>query len=147
MVLAGVPSITACNLVTGADDVRISDDDDEGSSSGATGGGGTQEGAQQAATSSGSGMGGNTTTASGMQAATTSTTSSAASGGGMSPTNCDYPPGPYGVDEGQVVPPTLSWQGYAPGASSPSTITMEDFHDCDGTGGIDAIIIDTSQYG
>ncbi len=146
MTLAVVPAFAACNMVTGADDVTYSDDDDgQSTSSGtATGGGATGTGQQAATTGVTAGAGGAT---SGTPAATAAATTSTGAGAGGP--GCDaYPAGPYGVAQGQVVPPTLSWQGYAPGASSPSTITMQDLWDCDGmNGGIDAIIIDTSQYG
>lgn len=143
IVLAGVPAAAACNMVTGADDVRFSDDDDDGgsssggSSSAANGVGGAAA-AQQAAT----GVGGATNASSSNTAATTGTM-----GAGAGPTNCEYPAGPYGVAQGATVPPSLSWQGYAPGSSTPSTISIQDLFDCDGSRGIDAIIIDTSQYG
>jgi hypothetical protein len=68
-------------------------------------------------------------------------------GGDPGATQCDYPDGPYGVGEGQIVPPTLTWQGFAPGASSPTTIAITDFFDCDGSRGINALYFDTSQFG
>jgi hypothetical protein len=67
--------------------------------------------------------------------------------GGTPPPPCEYPPPPYGVAQGQVVPPTLSWQGYAPGNGSVTTVSIQDFFDCDGTKGIRAVMVDTSQYG
>jgi hypothetical protein len=144
--LAGAPAFAACNMVTGAGDIRLDDDDDgssssaDASSAAATGAGGATSG-QQAAT--GSGVGGATSST----AANGSTSSSTGSGAGGSPTVCDYPAGPYGVAQGSIVPPTLSWQGFVPGSNTPSTISIQDLFDCDGTRGIDAIIIDTSQYG
>ena len=73
--------------------------------------------------------------------ATTTTTT----GGGTAP--CVYPAGPYGVAQGHTVPPTLSWQVYAPNSDTPSTLKMEDLFDCDGTHGRDVVIVDTSQFG
>ena len=140
ILLAGTPAFAACNMLTGADDVRYSDDDDGGT-------GGTTA----SNTSSGNGAAGATTSGQGGATngpgATNGTTTSGNGGSGGNPPNCDYPTGPYGVAQGNVVPPTITWQGYAPGAASPSTIRMEDLFDCDGSRGIDAIIIDTSQYG
>lgn len=57
---------------------------------------------------------------------------------------CTYPAGPYGSKLGQVLDPTLQWQGYAPGASSPSTLKMTDLYDCDGSKGINALVFDTA---
>jgi len=62
--------------------------------------------------------------------------SSTNTGAGAGPTVCEYPAGPYGVDSGQVLPPTLSWTGFAPGSSAASTFTAEDLFDCDGSRGI-----------
>ncbi len=58
---------------------------------------------------------------------------------------CTYPPGPYGITTGAVLNPSLSWQGYAPGASASSTVTARDYFDCDGTKGINALYIDVSS--
>lgn len=135
IVLAGLPGAVACNMLTGADDVRITDDDDGSSSSSA--GGAAAAGQQSAA-----GVGGATATTNGSTSTTT-----AASGAGAGPTNCEYPTGPYSVAQGGVVPPTISWQGFVPNSTTVSTISMQDLFDCDGTRGIDAIIIDTSQFG
>lgn len=57
---------------------------------------------------------------------------------------CAYPAGPYGVNFGQVLPPTLTWQGYAPNATSVTTLKITDLYDCDGTKGINAIVFDSS---
>lgn len=143
IVLAGVPATAACNMITGADDVRFSDDDDGSSSAGGTGsvsGVGGAAAAQQAAAT---GVGGATTGS----ASSTSVASTGATGAGAGPTSCEYPVGPYSVAQGGTVPPSLSWQGYVPGSNTPSTISIQDLFDCDGSRGIDAIIIDTSQYG
>ena len=138
--LWGVSSL-GCNAVTGAGDVvfrsDLEDDAAEGTGSPAGGAGGTSS-----ATGAASGTG----------AATASTTaSSVASGGGVGgdpgPEPCEYPPGPYGVDVGQIVPPTLSWEGFAPGEPSSSTLLITDLFDCDGSRGIHALYFDTSQFG
>ena len=63
------------------------------------------------------------------------------------PTDCgNYPAGPYGVAEGDVVPPTLAWQGYAPGSDEIVAFGPADFYDCDGSRGINAILVDTSKF-
>jgi thiol-disulfide isomerase/thioredoxin len=56
------------------------------------------------------------------------------------PPPCTYPSGPYGKTQGSTVPPNLTWQGYAPGSSSVSTISTSDLYDCDGRFGIHAIL-------
>jgi hypothetical protein len=55
-----------------------------------------------------------------------------------------YPPGPYGVTYGSILAPTIQWQAYAPGATTPTTLTMTDLYDPLGTKGINAIVFDTS---
>jgi len=146
-------SLTACNALTGVNDIYLTDDmgdiagaTSQAATSSATGGDTTGQGGASASVGSGvtttgaatSGAGGMTTATTGMAAATSS-------GSGAGP--CQYPAGPYGVGQGQTVPPSLSWQGYAPGASSPSTISIQEFFDCDGAKGIHAVLFDTSQYG
>jgi hypothetical protein len=54
------------------------------------------------------------------------------------------PMGPYGIAKGATLDPSHSWQGYAPGASSPSTVNLSDLLDCDGTKTIKALVIDSS---
>ena len=51
------------------------------------------------------------------------------------------------MNVGQVVPPSHSWQGYAENATQASTISIQDYFDCDGSKGINALMIETSQYG
>ncbi len=58
---------------------------------------------------------------------------------------CAYPEGPYGVEKGDVVPPDLEWQGYRPGDSEPSTISIREMYDCDGNKGINALLVSTSK--
>jgi hypothetical protein len=129
------PGALACNMVTGADKLVLVDDDDSTSSS--SGVSVTGPGAGPAV-----GAGGMTSGAGGATAS-----NGATSGAGASPTNCQYPAGPYGVAQGQTLPPSLSWQGYAPGGSQPVTVTVQDFFDCDGTRGIHAVLFDTAQFG
>jgi hypothetical protein len=59
-----------------------------------------------------------------------------------------YPAGPYGVLQGQIVPPTPSWQGYVGGSSSVSTITPADYFDpafCRGSHVLYIVEIDASD--
>jgi hypothetical protein len=58
------------------------------------------------------------------------------------PTDCTYPAGPYGVTQGTVLDPTLSWQGYAAGATSLSSLQPAALFDCDGSKGINAVVLD-----
>ncbi|MCC6664037.1 MAG: hypothetical protein IT375_09840 [Polyangiaceae bacterium] len=58
------------------------------------------------------------------------------SGGGSI---CPYPSGPYGTSVGKVLDPNLSWQGFVDGSTSPSTISVKDYFDCDGKRGIHAV--------
>jgi hypothetical protein len=48
------------------------------------------------------------------------------------------------VGDGQVLDPTLTWQGYGPGGSSLITVKASDLFDCDGSKGINALILDDS---
>ena len=116
----------------------------QAATSSATGGDTTGQGGA-ASVGSGATTTGATSGAGGMTTATTGMAAATSSGSGSNP--CQYPAGPYGVGQGQTVPPSLSWQGYAPGASSPSTLSIQEFFDCDGAKGIHAILFDTSQYG
>jgi len=55
-----------------------------------------------------------------------------------------YPAGPYGVAVGSVLDPSVTWQGYVPNATMPSTIKMSDLYDPDGSKGINAIVFDNA---
>jgi len=57
---------------------------------------------------------------------------------------CVYPSGPYGITVGKVLDPSLQWQGFAPGATTASTVKITDFYDCDGSKGINALLIDNA---
>jgi hypothetical protein len=59
-------------------------------------------------------------------------------------TGCVYPAGPYGVAVNKVLDPTLQWTGYVPGATTPSTVKITDLYDCDGTKGLNAIVVDSA---
>lgn len=131
----------ACNMVSGADEIRISDDDGGVPVATVTTTGATTGGAGGML-----GSGGTTVTVAGTGGAATTTTTTT-TGAGAGPTVCEYPSGPYGVAMGDVVPPTLSWDGFEPGNPNPTSFTAEDLFDCDGSRGIHAIVVDTSQYG
>jgi hypothetical protein len=141
----------ACNAISGADGLSIADDDGDSQGSGTTatagsttadGSSGTGDSGAGAGVTIGSGPG---TSGSGGNTSSGNTSSSGAGAGDPQP--CQYPAGPYGVALGQTVPPTISWQGYAPGQSQATNISIQDLFDCDGRFGIHAIMIDTSQYG
>jgi hypothetical protein len=124
LALTLVPLGAACNDLTGASDVEIvADDDDAKTPPPKSPGPGVV-----ASTSGSSGAGG--------------------SGGGTpAPTVCTWPPGPFGVSPNQIVPESLSWQGYAAGSDVPGTVAVRDFYDCDGSKAIDAVMFSTSQWG
>ncbi len=128
--------VAACNSITGAGDITIADADDDAGGGGETAGaGGAGPGASVgpgAGAGPGAGSGGST---------------GSGTGGDPGPTACVWPAGPYGVGQGQTLPPTISWQGYGPGESAPRTVSIEEFFDCDGTHGVDAVLFDTSQFG
>ncbi len=114
----------ACNAMTGADglslgeqDLRASDTTGETAGTGDTTGTGATGGG-------GAGPGGG--------------------GGGAASNACPYPASPYGKAEGKTVSGALKWQGYAEGATEPSTVAISDYYDCDGSKGINAILLDTS---
>ncbi len=146
---------TGCNMLTGADDMTLTlEDDDPVEGQGAGTGSSSGEGGSGASTSSGGGAGaGDTTTSTGTTTSGGGSGAGDTTGGGgnttttTEPQPCEYPPGPYGVAVGQTVPPNLSWQGFTPGSDVATTVTIQDFFDCDGTRGIDAVLFDTSQFG
>jgi len=93
----------------------------------------------------------NTTSTSGSGAGTSTGGSIAQGGaggsGGALPTVCDYPTGPYGPSVGMTVSKYQSYNGYAPGGQQPTDFRIAELHDCDGTHGVDAILVVTTQYG
>ncbi|APR75668.1 Hypothetical protein A7982_01014 [Minicystis rosea] len=56
---------------------------------------------------------------------------------------CVYPRSSYGFVPGDVAPPTLSWKGTAESGEI-TTVSLGDYYDCDGSKGINAILIDQS---
>ena len=121
-----VASASACNAMTGADSLSLGEQSLQGDE-GATTSGET--------TSGGAGGGSTTTTANGAGGAGT---------GGAAPSACEYPPPPFGKSEGKTVSNTLKWQGYGEGATDPGTVSITDYYDCDGSKGINAVLLDTS---
>ena len=61
--------------------------------------------------------------------------------GGAPPTNCQYPPEPFGKSPNQTVGPTLQWDGFRDGDSAPTTINIQEYFDCDGSRGTNALLL------
>jgi hypothetical protein len=57
---------------------------------------------------------------------------------------CAYPAGPYGTQVGDLVDGSLTWAGYVDDAGQPTNVTMADYYDCDGSKGINAVLVDES---
>lgn len=53
---------------------------------------------------------------------------------------CTYPSGPYGVDVNSVLPPTLTWSGFAAGSQTAGDVSVAGYHDCDGVCDTNAIL-------
>ena len=60
--------------------------------------------------------------------------------GGSVQTCSGWPSGPSGVTQGKTLPSHLAWQGYAAGQSSPSSVSVQDLYDCNGTRSVNAIL-------
>src|SRR5690242_17579533 len=67
---------------------------------------------------------------------------SAASSSSSGPTLCPYPMGQWTKAVGGTLPQSLNWQGLVDGSDVQTAIKIEDYLDCDGTHGINAILID-----
>lgn len=116
----------ACNAMTGADSLSLGEQGlaaDETSGGDGTSGGGLNGGGNAG------GAGGAGATGSGGAAATST---------------CVYPSSPYGKSEGKTVSSAMKWQGYTEGATEPGTVSIADYYDCDGSKGINAVLLDTS---
>ena len=59
-------------------------------------------------------------------------------------TACTYPAGPYGTHVGDVVDPSLSWQGYLDDGTQAQPVTIGEYLDCDGSKGVNALLLDES---
>jgi hypothetical protein len=110
------------------------------SGSSGPGGGGSSGGA---GSSSGTGSsGGSSGSSGGSGGGSGSSGGSSGSSGGQGA--CTYPSGPYGITQGAIVDPSLSWQGYLPGGTTVATLQATDLYDCDKSKGINAIVFDES---
>ncbi|HEX8791345.1 MAG TPA: hypothetical protein VF765_10385 [Polyangiaceae bacterium] len=71
---------------------------------------------------------------------------SSASGtaGGVSTAPCTLPAGPYGTNLGDVVDPSLAWQGYVDDSGQTTTVHLADYYDCNGSRGVRALVVDES---
>jgi hypothetical protein len=67
-------------------------------------------------------------------------------GSGGAPVTCSYPAGPYGVNQGHTLSSSLSWQGYRAQSDAVATVSVQDYFDCDGSRGIDAVLFTTEQW-
>jgi hypothetical protein len=64
------------------------------------------------------------------------------------PLTCSYPQGvSFGIEVGDTLPVHLGWQGYVAGELEPRRLDISELYDCEGSKGIDAILLDTSQFG
>jgi hypothetical protein len=65
--------------------------------------------------------------------------------------SCAYPGGPnFGVAMNMIVPSNKQWDGYAELTDTNAPAQhhgIGEFFDCDGSRGINAVVVDTSQYG
>lgn len=149
LALLAALSVAACNSLTGADELAIvggnaeaepeEDDvfdepsDNEKAMPGAGAGPAAGAGGSPGGGHGGATMTTSSTTSSSSFTGTTTTTESAV--------DCKYPSAVGGVDVGDVVSGGLSWQGFAEGASQAGTISIQDYFDCDGSKGINALLI------
>lgn len=111
----------ACNQVTGVGDLKV-DPLGGGSDNGAGGAGSSGNGTGSGSGTAGSGAGVTT-------------------GGG---TLCEYPKQGFGNKLGGIVKPGLKWEGFPEMSDTASTVLMEDYYDCDGSKGINAVLVLTS---
>lgn len=153
LVLASTLALGACNSLTGVNDLTL-DNSDPAAGAGAGGGEATSDGAGAgpatheggAAPSGGGGAGGDTGVTTSTSETTTSTTTSTSSTTTttQSPVDCQYPDGGYGINAGSIVNGNLAWQGYSEGSSQLGSVSIQDYFDCDGSKGINALLIDSS---
>ena len=134
-----------CNLLTGADNLELAGE------TVATGGGGEGTGGEGGATvgptGSGAGPTGSTTSGPGPGPGPTGSggTTVASTGVTTSASECEYPSGPYGIQPGQRLDPSMTWQGYRANGNSVETISIEDLFDCDGSHNVHAVLIIGAQ--
>jgi hypothetical protein len=70
--------------------------------------------------------------------------SASGSAGGAAGAPCTPPAGPYGTSVGDVVDPSLAWQGYVDDSGQTTTVRLRDYYDCNGSRGVRALVIDES---
>jgi hypothetical protein len=120
-----LPAVLGVALLSGCGPSRANDDDDDG-------GGKTLAGS----TSSTSGSGGATSGPSGAGGST----------GSGPPQACTWPEGPYGNDTDDTVPDNFTWQGYPANSDAVGSVSIQDYFDCDGSRGVNAVLLITSQF-
>lgn len=76
--------------------------------------------------------------------ATAACSSASGSSGGVATGPCALPAGPYGTSVGDVVDPSLTWQGYVDDSGQTTTVRLADYFDCNGSRGVRALVIDES---
>lgn len=116
------------------------DDEDDGESQGAggsaigTGGSKSQGTAASGGGKAGQGGGGGAQPLAGNGG-------QASGAGGTSAAPCAYPTTGFGAAVGDVIDPSTTWTGYAPGSSGASTLSVSSFLDCDGSAGRNALLL------
>ena len=146
--------VAGCNSLTGVQDLTLYDANAEGGSGGASsqgdgashgsgaafpdGSGAADPGTTTGETTTGETTTDETTTSETTTSETTTTTTT------PSPVDCQYPNGPTGVNVGNIVSGNLAWQGFPEGAAALGSVSIQDYFDCDGSKGINAILIDSS---
>jgi hypothetical protein len=155
LMIATTLALAACNSLTGVTDLRLDNSDPEAGGGGQQGAP-THEGAgassptngDGAAAPGGGGSGGETGTPTSTPTPTTTetatTTSTTTTTTTQSPVDCQYPNSGFGVDAGSYVSGNLAWQGYKEGSSQLGSVSIQDYFDCDGSKGINALLIDSS---
>ncbi len=127
-------ALLGCNSLTGVD--RLTIDDGEGEGAGSSTGSG-QGGAPVTSGAGGTSVASSSSGGQGSSSSSTSGASSSSSGA----VSCQYPQGSTGVSMGKVVPQSFTWQGFKENSQSPSAISIQDYFDCDGSKGQNALLI------
>jgi hypothetical protein len=138
---AGACLLCGCNTLLGLDAIELqrsgagTTSGSEAGGTSAVGGGGSMAaggyagaGAEQPAGAGGSGA------------------AAGQGGSGGTPVSCTYPGGPYGVDQGNTLSGSLSWQGYRAQSDAVATVSVQEYFDCDGARGINAVLFTTEQW-
>lgn len=140
--LVATTLLLGCNVISGAEGIVLDDDDDDGRIIGVgAGGSGAYGGSGGTNVVGGTGGVGGSGNNGGVGAAP-----QGGSGQGAGPTQCTYPVGPYGVAQGSTLSPSLHWQGFRENSSTQENISVQDYFDCDGTKGINAVLFSTVQW-